>query len=154
MSKGIDTSVERAQQTNLPVQADEIADALVSALVKKMQQEGGETSLSITRMFSGPIPPPADFKQYNEVAPDAANRILKMAEKEQKIREDSQKGAIHKDAKRINGAILMGISLIIVAGLATWLENARIALPLGLVGMITVFTRQILSTFRRPPKED
>ncbi len=141
-------------ETQFPVQAGEMADALASALVRKMREEGGETSLSIIRMFSGPLPPPADFERYNHVAPDAADRILKMAEKEQQIRESGQKGAIDNDAKRINGAVLMGVSLIVVAGLATWLENASIALPLGLVGMITVFTRQLLSAFRRPPKED
>ena len=146
---------EDPPQTHLPAPAEEMADALASALVRKIREEGGETSLSITRMFSGPLPPPADFERYNEVAPDAADRILKMAEKEQQIRAAAQKGAIDNDAKRINGAVLMGVSLIVVAGVATWLENASIALPLGLVGMITVFTRQILSALRRPPpKED
>jgi uncharacterized membrane protein len=33
--------------------------------------------------FSGPLPPPAILAQYNNAVPNAAERILKMAEKEQ-----------------------------------------------------------------------
>ena len=30
--------------------------------------------------YAGPIPPPAMLKEFNEIIPDGANRILKMAE--------------------------------------------------------------------------
>lgn len=70
--------------------------------------------------FSGPLPPPEDFKRYNEVLPNAADRILSMAENEQKIRSDGQTKMLANDRKRINGSIGIGASMIAVAGLATW----------------------------------
>lgn len=35
-----------------------------------------------TQTFSGPIPPPQVLEQYNKIVPNAAERILKMAEDE------------------------------------------------------------------------
>ncbi len=43
----------------------------------------------------------------------------------------------------------MGIALIGVAGLATWFNHPIIALPLGLVGMVTVLIRQLLEAAER-----
>ena len=62
--------------------------------------------------FSGPLPPPEDFKKYNEVLPNAADRILSMAENEQKIRSDGQTKMLANDQRRINGAIGIGASMI------------------------------------------
>lgn len=158
MSKCTDLPAERSQQASLPVNVDKFVDALVPALIKKMQQDGSETSLSISSSssssFSGPLPPSAEFERYNQVIPGAGDRILKMAEKEQQLREAGQKGAIRNDAKRISGAVILGLTLIAVSGLATWLGNPIIALPLGLAGILTAFTRQVLNLLRLPHKED
>lgn len=94
--------------------------------------------------FSGPLPPPEDFKRYNEVLPNAADRILSMAENEQKIRSDGQTKMLANDRKRINGSIAIGASMIAVAGLATWLGYAHIALPLGLAGVVHSLIRLVL----------
>jgi len=46
---------------------------------KNLQRHQG--SVEITEAsFRGPIPPPAILREYNEVIPDGANRILTMAE--------------------------------------------------------------------------
>ncbi len=145
---GPEASVE---PTNGPG-SSELAEAIVAAVATRLSDEQKSQlvqALSISRSFSGPLPPPEDFERYNQVAPDAANRILTMAEKEQQIRADGQAGAIRNDGRRINGAIAMGIALIGVAGLATWLNSPLIALPLGLVGMVTVLIRQLLEAAER-----
>lgn len=54
---------------------------------------------SIIETYSGPLPPPDDLKKYNEAAPDAAERIIKMAENEQQHRHDKEKKAIDISAK-------------------------------------------------------
>ncbi|WP_424946436.1 DUF2335 domain-containing protein [Candidatus Spongiihabitans sp.] len=74
----------------------------------------------IEQTFIGPLPQPEDFAKYNQVMPGAADRILAMAEKEQKIRADGQDKILANDRRRINGATLLGIALIAVAGIATW----------------------------------
>ena len=108
--------------------------------------------LAVSRVentFSGPLPSPEDFKKYNEVLPDAAERIMSMAEREQQIRADGQAGIYANDRKRIGGGMLMGMSLIAVAALATWLGYALIALPIGLAGVLTALVRQVLNWLDR-----
>ena len=102
-------------------------------------------STRFEKTFSGPLPAPEDFEQYNKVLPDAANRIMAMAEKEQQIRADSQAKMLANDRRRINGATGIGLSLIGVAGLATWLGQPMIALPLGLVGTLTTLVRHVVA---------
>ena len=97
----------------------------------------------IEKTFSGPLPAPDDFEHYNKVLPDAAHRIVAMAEEEQRIRADSQAKMLANDRRRINGATGIGLALIGVAGLATWLGQPMIALPLGLVGTLTALVRHI-----------
>lgn len=99
--------------------------------------------------FSGPLPSPEDFEKYNEVLPDAANRIMALAEREQQIRADGQAGMLANDHRRVTGSLLMGMSLIAVAGLATWLGIPLIALPIGLAGVLTALVRQVLNWLDR-----
>lgn len=75
--------------------------------------------ISHTQIFSGPLPNPEAFAKYNEVLPDAADRILGMAEKEQGIRHEAQRGAIANDCRRINATTIVALSIVVVAGVAT-----------------------------------
>ena len=104
-----------------------------------------EVSTRIEKTFSGPLPEPEDFEHYNKVLPDAAHRILAMAEKEQQIRAEGQAKMLANDRRRINGATALGLALIAVAGLATWLGQPMIALPLGLVGTLTALARHVMT---------
>ena len=72
-----------------------------------------------------------------------------MAEKEQQIRADGQAGTLANDKRRINGAMLMGFSLIAVAGLATWLGHTLLALPFGLVGTLTALISKWMDWMER-----
>ena len=116
-----------------------------------------ETPLEIHRVetYSGPLPTPADFENYNRVVPGAAERILGMAEREQQIRADNQAKILTNDTKRIHGATLLGVGLLVIAGIAAWQGAALIALPLGLAGVISVVLRQLFARLdaRAKPKE-
>ncbi len=103
----------------------------------------------VEKTFSGPIPPPEDFEKYNLTLPGAADRIVSMAEKEQQIWADGQNGILTNDRKRINGAILLGLALVIVAGIATWKGYAVIAILLGMSGVLSSVLRQLLAFFSR-----
>lgn len=56
------------------------------APVKKQQlpsrQQTSQQIVQVTEQFSGPLPPPDVLERYNQIAPDAANRIIAMAEQE------------------------------------------------------------------------
>ena len=93
------------------------------------------------QQHEGPLPSPADFQGYNEVLPDAANRIMTMAEKEQQMRIDEASKTLAIERNRIYGATAIGLGLVAVAGLAAWNDQIWIAVPLGLVGTFSAILR-------------
>ena len=86
---------------------------------------------------------PEDYARYSEVFPDAADRILTIAEKEQQLRADAQSRLLTNDSKKINGAIFLGFSLITLAGVAIWTGHEVIALPFGLAGTLTALIQSL-----------
>lgn len=69
------------------------------------------------KSHSGPLPSPEDLQRYNDISPGAAERILIMAESEQRHRHDIERLAIETDTAnqrefqvaetaRINGIFL------------------------------------------------
>ena len=101
----------------------------------------------IESIFIGPLPSPEDFRNYNQVVPDAAERILSMAEKEQQIRFEGQTKALANDSKRINRSTIISLALVVVAGLAAWKGFVAIAVPLGLAGVIASIIRLLNDWF-------
>ena len=79
-----DSQIERARRTlnSLPREKREV-------LVQEI------TSVS----YSGPIPHPSDFEQYERVLPGAADRILTMAENQSAHRQTLEKAAIYSDVE-------------------------------------------------------
>ncbi len=131
-----------AGKATSPQEVAELIDHLPDEQRAQVAQELVER-YRIEQTFIGPLPPPGDFAKYDQVIPGAANRILSMAEKEQQIRADSQDKILANDRRRIDGAIWLGISLIAVAGIATWQGYIGIAVPLGLVGFLSTLFRQL-----------
>ena len=43
------------------------------------------STVSVQSSWSGPLPSPSDLAAYNEAQPDASERILKMAERQQRV---------------------------------------------------------------------
>lgn len=62
--------------------------------------------------FSGPIPPPDLLDKYNQMIPDGADRILKMAERQSAHRQYIEKWVI------IGGTILSYLGVLCAAGIA------------------------------------
>lgn len=50
--------------------------------------------------FEGPIPPPQVLQQYNNIVPDAAERIIRMAEKQSNHRMDLEKRVVCSNIKK------------------------------------------------------
>lgn len=124
---------------------DQAAIREVAELVMDHPDELTTEVIHVQTSFSGPLPSPEDFARYNQTLPGAADRILAMAEKEQQIRANGQKGKLHNDSKRINTATFLGLMLIVVAGIAAWNGDIGIAVPLGLAGVISAVLRQLLA---------
>jgi uncharacterized membrane protein len=60
-----------------------------------MQQNKPTQTQLIQQTFSGPIPPPTLLAEYNKVVPNAAERILAMAEKQSEHRQFLEKKVIN-----------------------------------------------------------
>lgn len=65
--------------------------------------------------FAGPIPPPELLRQYNEVIPDGANRIVTMAENQSSHRISLEKTVIKGDNRRANAGLVTGFVFGLVA---------------------------------------
>jgi len=68
--------------------------------------------------FQGPIPPPQLLAQYNDVIPDAAERILRMAENQSEHRMGLEKAVIHSDIKRSFWGLAAGFT-VAMSGMAS-----------------------------------
>jgi len=58
----------------------------------------------VSAHWSGPLPPPATLKQFDEVIPGGAERILRMAEAEQAHRHLTDITALKADAAPFHAA--------------------------------------------------
>lgn len=84
---------------------------------KRTQPTKQESKLVATHQsFSGPIPPPIVLKEYNDICPGAADRILKMAEDQSTHRQRLEKEVITSDIKNEKRGQLFGF-LIGVTGI-------------------------------------
>ena len=66
------------------------------------------TSVTSTSIFSGPIPPPEIMRQYNQIIPGSAERILKMAEKEQDHRHEIEDRLIKSEILNTRLGLIFG----------------------------------------------
>ena len=102
------------------------------------------------REFSGPLPLPDHFADYGRIRPGTASDIVRMAEREQDIKDASIRGTLKNERLKSWGAILLGVGLLAIAGLATYMNQPIIAIPLGLAPLTTFLLRR----FGRHWRED
>ncbi len=71
-----------------------------------------------TMVYGGPIPPASMLREYNEVLPGAAERILHMAEQQSEHRIFLEKTVIVGDSKRAEEGLWIGavIAFVVLAG--------------------------------------
>lgn len=74
------------------------------------------------RVRSGPLPAPEDLERYNTIIPNGAERILHMAEEQQKHRMHLEKYALHSDSRRSWAGLAAGLVVVLaVLGASVWL---------------------------------
>jgi uncharacterized membrane protein len=110
-------------------------------VVSAVQQllKSGTVQMSRTEFRSGPIPAAEDLIRYNDAAPNAADRILAMAEKQQEHRirlETNTIGSQQKQSAR--GQIIGGLLAALLIGAGTWLAGTGHDTVAGVVFGTTV----------------
>lgn len=120
------------------------------APVKKQQlpsrQQTSQQIVQVTEQFSGPLPPPDVLERYNQIAPDAANRIIAMAEQETGHRRNMEQIIVSNEYREARMgqvcAVIIG-SLAIIAGATISVLGAQLAGAAiggsGVIGLVSVF---------------
>jgi uncharacterized membrane protein len=104
-------SVVKHQQP-APIEPDLVIDVDATRMAPNNQQK-------ITRQvqafsFSGPLPPPQLLSQYNDVVPNGAERLMKMAEVQQTHRQDLERTVVHGNVKSEKRGQWMGLAISLV----------------------------------------
>ena len=113
-----------ASATSLPrpVKASQTGEKSSIPAVILRRTEHRQSSL-----FAGPLPPPEILKQYNQLVPDAAERILTMAETQAVHRRGIERMAIQSEAQQESWSLRFGTLILvlafILAGFIGWLGN-------------------------------
>lgn len=124
-----------------------------SKLKKDMRAKNEKSELlHVKEEYIGPIPHPNILKQFEEVLPGTADRILQMAEDEQKHRHKFEiKLILHKKLMELTGIIFgfLLASMIIGGGIFLLLnDKSAKGFVLILGGIGTIITPFILSKYK------
>jgi len=82
---------------------------------------GGGRARTLVRLsheqlsFSGPLPHPSFLKQYEEVVPGAADRILRQAESQTNHRIDLENKVIDSDIRRADRGLWAGLAVAVIS---------------------------------------
>lgn len=135
---------------NTPIDLNSVIQSLPED--KREIIQGALLAISESRTFSGPLPAPEDFAEYEKVLPGATDRIMKMTEKQVEHRIESEKKIIDNKFRQsgrgqIIGAILVGVCIIasVVLGLYghDWLA--------GCIGVTTVIGVAVVFVLNKNP---
>lgn len=87
--------------------------------------------LQVTAIHAGPLPPPKQLSEYEEICPGAAERIIQMAESQITHRQELEKLAANTNARNS----LLGICCGFIIGMSCIIGGIIVALHgLSLVG--------------------
>ncbi len=111
---------------------------------------------TVTTITSGPIPSPSTLKEYDEIIPGAAERILSMAEQEAAHLRNIEREALIKASEQVKRGqvfgLIIGILAFLTSIIALVLGSEKTAIALGgttVVGLVAVF---VTGRFSQPDK--
>ena len=101
-----------------------------------------KNSITVRQQYSGPIPPATELIRYNEACPDAADRIISMAENQARHRQECEKKAIGNEYKVALASIFAALIIalvfcgIIIYSLTIGQFGAAIASAIAAIGTV------------------
>jgi len=97
-------------------------------------------------LHAGPLPPPEVLIQYNQAVPDAAERIITMAENQSRHRQELESKVIESDIKNsrlgLHYGLIIGLTAVIVGSICIlygYEVGGTIIGGTGLTGLVGVF---------------
>ncbi|WP_395144324.1 DUF2335 domain-containing protein [Armatimonas sp.] len=113
-----------------------------------VEQDQASVALIASRssFFSGPLPPPEVLIRYNDATPDAADRIIGMAEQQSTHRQQLEllvtKSNIERSKQGIQAGLYIATLCLITSGFCAYIGQAAVATVLGsstVLGLAGVF---------------
>lgn len=119
MSKSSKRRKQQAKRTALAQVKREIVQNAPSAIPPAVLAQ--ITGQITTTSYSGPVPPPALLKEYNEIVSGGAERILSMAERQSAHRIDLESTVIKGESRRSWFGLWLGFVVsIAIIGAGLW----------------------------------
>lgn len=155
------------KKTDIPVKVvpenQETVD--VNEFIQSLPEDKRETAMQLmfaveqSTSFRGPLPAPEDFKAYQEVLPDAPERILSMAEKQLGHRTDIEKTIVERNLSLSDRGQWMGFVLAIMFLIASMILAftghellGSVIMGSTLIGVLVVFVLNKLPWFNKDSK--
>lgn len=130
------------KQENLP---EELPDKEDPEVVSKLEK-GSLTEYLVSASFKGPLPPPALFEHYEQALTGSVDRILRLAENEQRHRHEWEHTALQAQKGDNKRGQTFGF-LIGLAGLVSTVACAALGKEHAALASAGVVIAGIVSTF-------
>lgn len=104
-----------AETTQIESEEPDEGGRLPPAEILRPLPESARAAIFEAATFTGPLPPPAMYRGYNDVLPGSADRILRMAEKEQDRRIGRENVALHRASQRDHLGLWLGFFIAALA---------------------------------------
>lgn len=159
MKKSLKPTNTKKKQTSSPSYSNAEHNESLEGLIRDDDDEYLlETREHKMRAHSGPLPSPDILSQYDNIIPDGAERIMKMAELEQANRHKIQNDSINRQINlHRNGQIIAFVSLILmlfVTCFAIYFDKDGVAYVFGSVTIVGVVVAIIRSTSKSNSDDD
>lgn len=132
------------QEESASQQVKQLVEQLPSAQRRELFADLAATNLVEATMFHGPMPPPDAVEHYSRIDPSFPDRLLKIVEEDAGAARQTALGMVRNDRLRIHSSTITGLAMIVVAGIAVWLDQPVVAGALGLAGPLVAAVRPLL----------
>lgn len=139
----------------------------IDPVLQQLPSEQREAIIAVVERqlsHSGPLPPPAQLREYDAVLPGLAERIVRLTEREQEHRHQIVDLTVRRSARlRDRGQLLGMLALVLVlafGGLLIWAGQpatagaVAIALVIGVVSIFVIGRRADLKEVEATRDED
>lgn len=149
---------DQQKETSGPLsKTPNIPESKTGEIFSNLPEEHHVKMRRYVRSRSAPLPSPDELRRYEEILPGLADRIVKMAEKEQDIRKEGMQGFISNDRRRIRGSVVVSLFLIVGAVCCAVIGQSGVGGILGVSGVVPVLPaiiRLFMDKLSRSPKTD
>jgi uncharacterized membrane protein len=105
--------------------------------------------VEMTGSYSGPLPPPRALAAYGEIDPSLIDRIVTMAEGEQRNRHDIERTGLAIQARGQHYALTIGIVGLVVATLTSFAGHPVTGAVIGTVDLVALVSTFIYGSHLR-----